>query len=77
MLWTFFVVVALLLVAGVWATVRLLHGHTARGGVSDAAAADTAAQALAWTDAFRGAASKENPAWDGHSIKLAPPQEHF
>ena len=74
---THVVVATVILALSAPVIVVFLRRHADRGGASEASASETAAQALAWSDAFRGAASKDNPAWDGHSIELAPPQEHF
>ena len=63
-------VLALTAVAGKAMLARL----TAQGGTSDASAERIAAQTLAWSDAYRGASSREHPPMDG-SIELAPPLE--
>jgi len=68
---------AVVLAVGIPVVAALLRRHAAGGGASNAPAEDIASQALAWSDAFRGASSRKHPAWDGHSIELAPPQEHF
>ena len=62
-------VAALILVVAVRAMLARL---TAQGGTSDAGAERIAAQTLAWSDAYRGASSRDHPAMDG-SIELAPP----
>ncbi len=68
---------AIVIAVGIPLVFLLLRRHAARGGTSDVAAEEIASQALAFSDAFRGATSRKNPAWDAHSVELAPPQEHF
>ena len=65
-------VLIVVIVLAIAAVPRLLRRVTDRGGSSDADAATTAAQALAWSDAFRGTSDRDNTPWEGE-MELAPP----
>lgn len=75
--WALLAAAVIVIAAGIPLILMLLRRQVARGGASDVAADEIASQTLAFSDAFRGASRRKHPAWDGHSVELAPPQEHF